>query len=225
MKLICPKYGFADDLIENQILVLNIENPAAFSEMIQSLWQQVYGSEGIFLLSNEEDSLSLPKSLDLIMNPFEVNCDNRKILSGLYKELASFSVNEFQEETGTLNSNIVSYLDKLCMQVPYSLSFNLDLDPVNLCKLYEVHIDSQPSSLLEKLEDYIRAVHQILRKHIFVFVNLKQFLPIDVLNEFYKFCTYEKVQVILMERFYISSISDYEKQWILDKDLCLIATN
>lgn len=224
MKLICPQYGFADELIENQILTLNIENTAIFAEMAQSLWQQANGLEGIFLISKEEESISLSKCLDLIINPFEVNCDNRKILTGLYKELASISVNEFQEETGTLSSNIVSYLDKLCMQFPYSLTFNLDLDPVNLYKLYGVHIDSQPSNLLEKLADYIRAVHQILRKDVFAFVNLKQYLPLDMLSEFYKFCTYEKVHVILLERFYICSICDFEKQWILDKDLCLIET-
>lgn len=224
MKLICSKYGLSVELKENQILVLSVESATIFSELVQSLWCQVNGSEGEFLISDREKTYPIPKVLEFIANPFSVNCNGKKVLTGLYKELSYFSIDELQEESETINGSIVSYLDKVCSKVPYALEYQLEFDPVDLYKLYDVHVDSQPSTLLEKVEDYVRVLHQILHIKVFAFLNIKQFFSTEELKEFYKFCAYEKVYIILLERFYDFS-SDEEKHWILDKDLCLIEAN
>lgn len=224
MKLICAKYGLSVELKENQILVWSIENATIFSELAQNLWSQANGSDGEFLISDKEDTYQISKILEFIVNPFSVSCNGKKVLTGLYKELSYFSINEFQEESETLHGAIVSYLVKVCSKVPYALEYQLDFDPLDLFKLYDVQVDSHPSTLLEKIEDYVRALHQILHIKIFAFLNLKQYFSTDELKEFYKFCAYEKVYMILVERFYNFS-SEEEKHWILDKDLCLIEAN
>ena len=40
----------------------------------------------------------------------------------------------------------------------------------------DVKVDDHPESLLEKLESYVKAMHQICKIPVFIFVNLKQYL-------------------------------------------------
>lgn len=224
MKLICEKYGFSAELQENQILVWTIENPTVFSDVVLSFWQQVNGGEGNLLLSGKLESLSISKKTDLIVNPFAVNINNKKILTALYKELSAISINELQDQTGNLNSTVISYLDNLCSMVPYPLEFDLELETVGLLKAMDVKVDDHPESLLEKLESYVKAMHQICKIPVFIFVNLKQYLTEEECLEYYKYCMYEKVQIILLEGVY-SPLIGGEKRWVLDKDLCMIEAN
>ena len=46
MKLIYAKYGIELQLIENQVNVLVIENPYAFSDFLHELLEQIDGKEG-----------------------------------------------------------------------------------------------------------------------------------------------------------------------------------
>ena len=55
----------------------------------------------------------------------------------------------------------------------------------------------------------------------YVFVGLKQYLPISELERLYEYVFYEKINLIIIESIYTPLING-EKGWIIDKDLCII---
>lgn len=73
MKLIYAKYGIELQLIENQVNVLVIENPYAFSDFLHELLEQIDGKEGDLLLSDGDTVLPLTKNVIFIDNPLTVN--------------------------------------------------------------------------------------------------------------------------------------------------------
>ncbi|MFR8248906.1 MAG: type II-A CRISPR-associated protein Csn2 [Lachnospiraceae bacterium] len=59
-----------------------------FPEVVYNLSKQVEGEEGEFILSNAEKELLLEKKAVVIANPLGVTCDERRIVSQIYKNLS-----------------------------------------------------------------------------------------------------------------------------------------
>lgn len=124
-------------------------------------------------------------------------------------------------ETAEVNTNIVHYLDKLIFLTSYPLAFNVDFNLLNLLKIYDMKIDTNFCSFLEKIVEYIKIVNQICHVDIFVFVGLKQYLSKDELEQLYESVFYNKIHLLLLEsRQY--DILNNENVFIIDKDLCII---
>ena len=208
-------------LEENQVSVISIENPAAYTCILKEIWKQTQGDEGEVILFDGEKCKNIAKEIECIFNPFSLDCNNKRILTKLYQELKEESDSVLLEEFMTINSQIVKYLDKLIYQVSYPLKCNLELDVVNLLKLYNVEVDAEDSTLLENLVNYLRISSQILKTRIFIFVGLKQYLTQDELDKLYEFAFYEKLHLVIIEAMHSPCIRG-EKGWILDKDLCII---
>mgnify|MGYP002544099190 CR=1 FL=1 len=88
MKLVNARLGLELEFLENQVLNLTIESPERFSEVVYNLSKQVEGEEGEFILSNAEKELLLEKKAVVIANPLGVTCDEKRIVSQIYKNLS-----------------------------------------------------------------------------------------------------------------------------------------
>lgn len=221
MKMVYPSYGIEIALSEDRISVLTVENAIAFRRMTGDLWTQMEGAEGEWILSDKEKILPLSKSLEGIFNLFSMDCNEKKVLSKIYSELSDMAVQECSVETAELNGHIVRYLEQLFQKTPYHLGMRAEMDVAALLKAFDAKIESCAESLLEKLMDYVRAMRWICHINVFVFVNLKQYMTAEELLQFYEYASYEKVMLLLLEGDYREANS-HEKNWILDKDLCMI---
>lgn len=224
MKLIYPEYAIELPIKENQVIILSVENPKAFANILSDLWHQINGKEGGFLLSEIDKEKNIAKSIDFIVNPFELNCNDRKVVTKVYQELSELAMENLYDETSKLNEEIIKYIEKLIGYVPYHLDYNLELDLNSLMKSYHVELTTSPKGLLEQIVEYLRVMHQICGVEIFAFVGLKQFLSKEELKMLYEFAFYEKVYLIILEGKFIEK-NENEKCWILDKDLCIIEVN
>ena len=81
MKLVHPK-------LEGQIIFSDekpcqwvIESPEDFSLYVQELLRQSEGEEGQFVLSDGDKEKDISKYAEVIINPFAVNINDRKILT------------------------------------------------------------------------------------------------------------------------------------------------
>lgn len=221
MKLIYPVYAIELPIKENQVTILSVENPKAFATILSDLWHQTHGKEGGFLLSEIDKEKNIAKSIDFIVNPFELNCNDRKVVTKVYQELSELAMENMYDETSKLNEEIIKYIEKLIGYVPYHLDYNLELDLNSLMKSYHVELTTSPEGLIEQIVEYLRVMHQICGVEIFAFVSLKQFLSKEELKMLYEFVFYEKVHLIILEGKFIEK-NESEKCWILDKDLCII---
>ena len=76
-------------------------------------------------------------------------------------------------------------------------------------------------NFLERLVRYMRIVERLLKKKLFVFVNLRSYLSNQQIDELIKEATYQEIQLLLIEtcaRDCIEGVTRY----IIDKDGCEI---
>ena len=210
---------------ENVVNVLVVENPKMFSTVISDFYKQIENNEeGSFVLSEDSKILSMQKCLNIILEPFTVDLNQKKVINKLYSKLKEKSVeSEMYKETTELQSNIFTYIEKISDTVEYPLVYDSSgIDFQDIFKMVDLKLESNHESLPEKLLDYMTAVHEFLGISYFITVNLKSFLTFEDLEELYKGIQYKKLNLFLLENKTQEKNSSVEKLYILDSDLCSI---
>lgn len=220
MKLVNSRYNLDIEFEENISNTLVLENKQYMIDIVQNLMLQLKGDEGDFVLSDEKN-IKLDKEVEFIANPFGIDFNNKKIITKLFEQLSSVA-SECDEDYNSINRKIVSVLDCVCNSVEYSnLEYNLEYEWKSLFKLYNVRVGENYGSLYEKIEEYIKVLSDILHMKLVIFLNIKEYLTKEEMNNLQKICFYKKIFLLLIEseeRFTLVN----EKTFIVDKDRCLI---
>ena len=101
------------------------------------------------------------------------------------------------------------------------LSYEAELDFIQLLKATGIKLEEYNDSLVEHLAQYIKAVAKLLKKKVIVFVNLSAFLEKEEIEQLIQQAFYLKVYVILIEPREID-LEISKKCYIIDKDSCEI---
>jgi len=221
MKLVNAELFLNIDIEENTPTVLAIENPKVLTSVVSQLYGMCNSGEGDFILSEDGKQLSIERTAEIIINPFQIDFNSRKIQSKLYSELLDAEV-FYAEDKALIQTLIIEYLDKLTQNVPYEMITNeLDMDSMKLLKMFEVRIEPQCNSLLEKLVEYTKLLARLLKKGLLVFINISNYLGTEELNALFKICNYNKIKVLLIEHYELC-LPFHVKTYIIDKDKCMI---
>ncbi len=222
MRLIERELGLEIELQENRISVLVIENVCKRLSIIRTLYEQILGKAGPWLLAEGERSYDLSKKGDIVLEPFSLEMNSKKVKTKLYQEIKGIADEECYESGLELHSNICNYLEKILEKVPYPMEYTVLWDVDNLLKMYNVRLLEECDDLFEKLLSYIKMTNQICDIQLFLLVNIKQFLTEQQLSELYKMASYSKIQLVLIEFNIIGDRRAEEDVYILDKDDCII---
>lgn len=221
MKLTNAKYDLLVDMCETQVDVLVLENATVMSEIVEDLYKQTLGREGSFILSEDNKEIKIEKNLSLVINPFAIDFNDKKIINKLFEEL-SFIGNEFVSEKMKINSEIGQMFEKIIDNTHYdNIVYNVDFDWNSLFKLYGVKLDCECDTLLEKIISYIKILSRLCSIRIFCFVNIKNFLEEKEIKQLYEMAFYYKIQLLLIESNEDQHNTE-ENVYIIDKDRCLI---
>lgn len=221
MRLICAKYSIDIELEENKVYVLSIENPEAYSDFLRELWSQTKGIPGEIILAEGEKVFEISKLIDCIFNPFDLDCNEKRIMNKLFAELKEYALANMVEENAQINSEMIQYVEKVVAAFPYALDYAVEFDLVNLFKMYGICIKTGGETLLETIVDYLKIMKQIGKVSCFVFVGLKSFLKKKEVELLYEFAFYEKIYIIIVESKHTPMLNN-EKCWIIDNELCMI---
>lgn len=214
-------YNFEVSLQENEINVLCIENAIAFRNILSDLWNQTQGGEGGFILYDRGREKSISKDTICIINVFSLDYNDKKILNRIFQEIKIQAEETLQEEIAQTNSCMIDFIEKLIALEPYNLDFDYEMDIITLLKAFNVHLDENIDSLLEKVVNYVRLLHQVCHINVFFFVNLRQYFTQEELKQIYEMAFYEKVHIVCIESVCLDMLNE-EKCLIIDKDLCII---
>lgn len=221
MKLVNADLLLEIEIEENNPAVLVLENPKIMTEVTQQLFNLCLLGEGGFILSENGKQLSFDKYSDIIVNPFAIDFNSRKIQNKLYAELLE-EESLYLEEKANLQTHIIEYLERLSANVPYEMiTHELDLDSARLLKMFEVRLDPQYNTLLEKIVEYVKVLTRLLRKKLLIFVCISSYLEDSELLALNKMCSYQKMKVLFLET-QEHSFSFPVNTYIIDKDKCLI---
>ncbi|NLD50850.1 MAG: type II-A CRISPR-associated protein Csn2 [Clostridiaceae bacterium] len=223
MKLVHPLFSKPIEFKENIINVLIVENQSVFSNMVSDLLAQLNNQEGEFVLSRNYEPIAIAKETELIINPFDITLNDKRIINRLYNELNRIaSGEEILSETQRIRSEIEKYLTRIIENVDYFIDFESELDITSLLKASNIRITFSGSTLVEKVMDYINVLKNLCNTRLFLFVNIKTFFSDKELTELYKYIEYNKLDILIIENTVREKKFAQEAIRIIDVDLCEI---
>ena len=223
MKLVHPEYSFQLEFIEGGAIELIIENPKAFTGFINELLFQLEGEEGRFVLSHEYDVIEINQRLECIINPFDLDANKKKIINKLYTLIKQeIIMSELMVEIGEAYHKFIEIINNIEGTVDYPLYYREDIDINNFLKFMDVKLQIDEGSVLEKIVDYIKILHELMRYDIIVLVNIQSYLSHKELEGLLKHACYEEIHFLFIESMDRGNTNDNIKKVIIDKDLCEI---
>lgn len=221
MILAYSKLNLRMEFIENTVNVLVLEDPVQFSEIVYLLKSDEKVLESPFVLSESDKFLQISKEMEIIVDPFSLDFNSRKIQQQLYKEMEIVAT-EFDVEKAEVNGRMLYLIEGIQERLQYqNIAYNLEFSWENLLKLYQVHFEPLCESLLEKLVEYIKIASNLLNLKVIGFVNLKLYLTKEQLHYLYEIAFYNKVNLLLIENIENTQLEE-EKLYIVDRDKCII---
>ncbi len=199
-----------------------IESPSRLSKVLQELIMQVDGKEGDFVLSEKEKEFDISKCVELIVNPFTVNINDKKILNRLYSELSELAYGEnMYLLTQEVLAKLQSYVFKIEQESSYVLGMDEDIDISTVWKLLGVKFENYADDFFENIIKYVKVITEVLKKRLIILVNIGSYLTETQMDDLIKVSIYEEIPMLFienMERTFSKEVTRY----IIDSDECEI---
>lgn len=221
MILTNAEYGLRIEFIEGRSCKLILENPKDMAYLAEVLCGQCAGKEGDFLLSCQEKEYKIEKYMEVIVNPFNIDFNSRKILNRLYSELTALAV-DYIIEKSELNAKIVQLMEKICSSARYNhICYDMDFDWTDLLKFCKVRMESDNGTLIERLDEYIKMAASLCGIQILCMINISSYLCEEEIRELKQIANYQKMYLLFIEA--REGIKDKDEDiYIIDRDRCLI---
>lgn len=221
MRIVCPEYGLDFNVSECEVTELVIESSDNLLIFMERLLGQYKGEDSFWMLSQNGEELNFNKMVDIETNPFELNINNRKILSKVYQEMINDACDMNRNEIAELKMMMEKFIIDICASSEYRLEYNGNIDYIDLLKMFDVRISEENGDICECIVAYIKLMHRLINKSLFIFVNFRSVLSDFYMKTIYETLQYEQVAIIMIERVDYGFL-DFEKRVIIDKDCCII---
>lgn len=222
MKLVCPDLERQIILDSRRITEWIIESPSLFSQILQELYQQINGKSGSFVLSDSEKELDIFKCAEIIVNPFAIDFNDRKIQKKLYAELFEISKGEeLYLVTQEFLKDVKNYFLQLESVSGYELELDMEMDMLALFKAMGIQMQCYADDFFEKLVQYIKIMAELLHKKLIVFINIRSYLNDMQVEQMSEIAVYNEVALLFLENVQ-RDFSEQRKYYIIDKDGCEI---
>ena len=222
MKLVYSEMEMKLDLSKQCPCEWIIESPELFSKYVQELLKQKDGAEEGFVLCDEDRELDFSKYVDIIVNPFHVDINEKRILNKLYADLGSIAYGEeLYLETQKMTSDIEQYFYELEHQSPYILEIQPEIDIIAILKALGVKFESSVEDFFENIIQYIKIAGELLKTEVMIFINPRSFFTGEQLENIYETAMYNEIALLYIENIQ-RDFSSNCKRYIIDNDYCEI---
>lgn len=222
MKLLYRAYGCTLPLVENRVHRLCIEQPLAYREIVRSIYQQCSGGDGGAILSDGIEPLPLHKLADVLLEPFSLQFDSKKMSSKLYKELEHIVLEELYADYTDLQGTLLTFMDKLLLKVPYPVMVEDMVEAKELFKLMKCRIDYGCTTLSEALCGYVTLLAQLCGVKVLFLVDCEKYLTDDERQALQQTANYHKIILVHIEASSERLAAD-DVYCIVDKDYCVLS--
>lgn len=222
MKLVHVDFSRQIEIKQQSATQWVIESPALFARYLQELYSQWEGQDGRFVLVDGNTELDFAKSVEIIVNPFAVNLQDKRIVSKLYQELQTIAAGEtMYQQTAQLQHTLQQYFYELDQQSPYLLEMHQTIDMTALLKTMGVQLECESDNFFDVLHLYIRIVAELLHKKLIVFVQIGRYFTFEQRTQLQTTAAHHDISLLFIETQeldYANSIPRY----IIDIDGCEI---
>lgn len=209
-------------LDDNVVTEWVIEAPEEFTRYVQELYMQCEGAEGDFVLSDGEKELGIAKNVEFLDSVLDLDVNERKILGKLYADLEQLAYSEkFVVRTQEMIQYMRTYIFELEQETDFMLEVDDGVDMSAIFKGNGVKLEAVETGILEKIVHYIKVARLLLKKQVFVFVNVRSYLTVRQVEQLIKEAAYQEVQILLIENVMRDCVNS-ERRCIIDSDKCEI---
>ena len=209
-------------LDDNVVMEWVIEAPEEFTRYVQELYMQCEGAEGDFVLSDGEKELGIAKNVEFLDSVLDLDVNERKILGKLYADLEQLAYSEkFVVRTQEMIQYMRTYIFELEQETDFMLEVDDGVDMSAIFKGNGVKLEAVETGILEKIVHYIKVARLLLKKQVFVFVNVRRYLTARQVEQLIKEAAYQEVQILLIENVMRDCVNS-ARRCIIDSDKCEI---
>ncbi len=151
-------------------------------------------------------------------NYFDFNFNSKKYNNDITKYIISNLEQYESEKILKAYRKICELLNKELLKLDLPISINVEEGITNVIKLLKYSINNK-EELLDNLLLLIDLETILNSNKVLCFINLKQYLSKEELEELYKYATYNSVNFILIDSIKYNCIKEYEKLIIIDENL------
>ena len=224
MKIINNNWQRQIVLEDNLIHTIVFENKKYYRESILELIRQHKGYEGNFILSNNNKEVSFDKNSYFISDLFNIDINNKKIITKVYGELLRNALDNIAEYNKII-SYIREYFETLVFNNNLDLEYNDEIEANSLLKLGDFKIQIGESNYLEKLIKFLKVLVELCNIKVIFIVGLYRVFSVEEVGKIYKEVCLNKINIINIESEQqgIKKSDCYnELVYIFDKDNCEI---
>ena len=224
MKIINKNWQRKIEIEDNIIYTLVFENKKYYRENIIELINQHKGNEGSFILSNDNKEISFDKKSYIITDIFNIDINNKKVLSKIYSSLLKEIVEDISSYN-ELSTNIRVYFEKLIFNSSLEIEQGEEIDMSSLLKLGDFKIHVENDDILEKFLKFLKVLSELCSYKIIFVVGLHTVFTQDEIIEIYKEVCLNKINIINIEYQQFNNLSNEnykEIVYIFDGDNCEI---
>ena len=188
-----------------------IESPALFQKYVHLLNLQAEGEEGGFVLSDDDIILDISKYVEIVVSPFALDFEDRRIQKKLYLQLQKTAYGE--------DADLQSYIFRLESICGYDIEIDTAMDVQQLFKALGVKMEGGEYDFSEKLAQYMKLMSELMGKKVLVFINIRSYLENEQIQELIKNAVYNEISLLFIENIQ-RDFSEMKKYYIIDKDGC-----
>ncbi|MBO6271347.1 type II-A CRISPR-associated protein Csn2 [bacterium] len=220
MRFAYDPYAISISLNEGDTCILYVENSNAYSNIVSDLYMLISHGEGEAALYEGDISLDIKKSTDLILEPFSLDLNNRKIKSQLYQDIIENVKDAYYDKYLNICNELHNFIGCITEGIHYSTAFECQVGLEELLKICNVSMDYPCENVMERVSVYIKLMARVCKIKVFFLVDVDRYANCTELREIVKMAQYEKINLIMIcsgtKTIEIKDFSHY----ILDESLC-----
>ena len=208
-------------LSQDMPAVLTVENAKVFTALVQDLLAQSDNEPGGFVLMDELKPLTISREVQLILSPFALDFEQRKIMTKIAADLNQLSMQpEHYESTASLQTALQNYLEELEADYSVPLKWDIEISAGNIAKAANIGIMTDGLSLPERILTFMQVATSLKLAKFFVFVQLRPFLSSEQLETFLYEARLKKYCILLLEGHDVPRHGNQERRLTIDDALC-----
>lgn len=223
MRLDFLSCGLTFKIHQESLNSIKIERHRLYEEMIQDIYYTVGNvTDSVRCWTDENERYDLHKNGDIILSPFDLTYSTAE-----YKKKVILTLAMNLEERGYSDVLKNAYLESLqeLEKAIVSTDYEIEYDPViateKFLKLLNVRLKNPEGTFIEKLCEYVKTTHSLLKKDFLILINCAAYLRKDEYAVLEEFAKTEGVTILVFDtREYDDSLDEICEKHIVDNDLC-----
>jgi CRISPR-associated protein Csn2 len=223
--MILKIFSFENDIdfSKNHINVLQIQNKKLFAKMVSSFNNMCKGlsveCDEVITLLEQDEIVDFTKNVLFVVDFLNFDFNQRRIQTVLYQYIDKIIKlePEILSNINNLQDSIHIEFMSIMEEFPFEILCKKDSSILDILKMYGIRIKANvDEKIIEKLFKLVELVQCLDLAKLIILVNVKQYLDSDEIVEFYKYCVYNNVKLLVLERGL--EVSPLERERILFVD-------